>query len=86
VRVKPIRIHPWASDPFARGSYSYAVPGMAACREKLASAVDNRLFFAGEASSAHRFSTAHGAYETGVLAAEAAMAALSRGGSPPNGR
>jgi monoamine oxidase len=72
-RVKPIQIHPWGSDPFARGSYSYAVPGMATCREKLASPVDNRLFFAGEACSIGDFSTAHGAFFTGVAAAEQAL-------------
>jgi monoamine oxidase len=30
-RIKPIHIHPWGADPFARGSYSYALPGMADC-------------------------------------------------------
>jgi len=77
-RVKPIQIHPWGSDPFARGSYSYAVPGMAACREKLARPVDDRLFFAGEACSLGDFSTAHGAFITGVSAAEQALSARAR--------
>jgi monoamine oxidase len=77
-RVKPIQIHPWGSDPFARGSYSYAVPGMAACRETLASPVDDRLFFAGEACSLGDFSTAHGAFITGVSAAEQALGARAR--------
>jgi monoamine oxidase len=36
----------------------------------LAAPVDDRLFFAGEACSPHFFSTAHGAYESGVTAAE----------------
>jgi monoamine oxidase len=35
--------------------------------------VDDRLFFAGEACSADDFSTAHGAYLTGVIAAEAVL-------------
>jgi monoamine oxidase len=74
-RVKPIQMHPWGSDPLARGSYSYAVPGMAACREKLASPVDGRLFFAGEACSRSDFSTAHGAFITGVGAADQVLAA-----------
>src|SRR5262249_12549438 len=69
-RVKPIQIHPWGVDPFACGSYSYAVPGMAACRERLACPVDGRLFFAGEACSRGDFSTAHGAFITGVTAAD----------------
>src|SRR5205823_1223865 len=59
-RVRPIRIHRWGVDPFSRGSYSYAVPGMADCRATLAAPVDDRLFFAGEACSKNDFSTAHG--------------------------
>jgi monoamine oxidase len=68
----------WRGDPFARGSYSYALPGHADDRARLAAPVDNRLFFAGEACSPHFFSTAHGAYETGTAAAEAALASLAR--------
>lgn len=74
-RVRPSLIHPWGMDPFARGSYSYAVPGAAYERGMLAAPVDGRLFFAGEACSTHDFSTAHGAYLTGIAAAEQALAA-----------
>jgi monoamine oxidase len=74
-RIKPLRIHRWAADPYARGSYSYAVPGAADERAVLAETIDARLYFAGEATSPHDFSTAHGAYETGVSAAEAIIAA-----------
>lgn len=74
-RVKPIRIHRWGTDPFARGSYSYALPGMSACRTKLANPVDDRLFFAGEACSHSDFSTAHGGFITGVTAADQVIAA-----------
>lgn len=77
-RIKPLLIHSWGSDPYARGSYSYAVPGAAGERAVLAKAVDGRLFFAGEACSAHDFSTAHGAYLTGIAAAEQAIASLKR--------
>ena len=72
-RLKPIHIHHWAADPFARGAYSYAVPGKADCRAILAAPVDDRLFFAGEACSKHDYSTAHGAFLTGVAAAEQVM-------------
>ena len=79
-RIKPIRTHCWGSDPFALGSYSFASPGFADCRQTLAQPVDDRLFFAGEACSRHDFSTAHGGYLTGVAAADRviARAALSR--------
>lgn len=79
-RLKPGPMHLWAADPFARGSYSFALPGKTACREKLAAAVDQRIFFAGEACSTHDFSTAHGAYFTGIAAAEQVIA-VSRAGA-----
>ena len=74
-RVRPIRVHRWGADPFSRGSYSYALPGMTDCRARLAAPVDGRLFFAGEACSAHHFSTAHGAWITGVAAADQVITA-----------
>ena len=40
--------------------------------------MEQRLFFAGEACSRNDFSTAHGAWATGVSAAEAALVALGR--------
>jgi monoamine oxidase len=71
-----VAVSDWDHDPFARGSYSYARIGNAGARAVLAAPVDERLFFAGEACSAHDFSTAHGAYRTGVAAADAAAASL----------
>jgi monoamine oxidase len=73
-RVRPIGLHRWGVDPFALGSYSYAKPGFADCRLKLAAPVDDRLFFAGEACSFNDFSTAHGGWHTGVRAAEEVIA------------
>ncbi|MEJ2435524.1 MAG: FAD-dependent oxidoreductase, partial [Pseudolabrys sp.] len=72
-RLKPIRIHLWGADPFARGAYSYALPDQAGARAVLAAPVDGRLFFAGEACSKGDFSTAHGGYLTGMAAAEQVM-------------
>jgi monoamine oxidase len=77
-RVQPLALHRWGSDPFARGSYSYALPGRAECRDALAAPVDDRLFFAGEACSRHDYSTAHGAFLSGVAAAEQAIATQGR--------
>ena len=74
-RVRPIRIHRWGLDPLALGSYSFALPGAVDDRAKLAAPVDNRLFFAGEACSTHDYSTAHGAWHTGVAAADQVIAA-----------
>jgi len=77
-RLHPIAATAWGSDPFARGSYSHAMPGHADARGVLAAPVDRRLFFAGEACSAHDFSTAHGAYRSGVAAADEVIAALGK--------
>lgn len=77
-RVKPAGMHAWGTDPFARGSYSSALLGRADSRAVLAAPVDDRLFFAGEACSRHDFSTAHGAYLTGIAAAEQVMKARRR--------
>ena len=79
-RVAPLALHGWSGDPFARGAYSYALPGRADDRAALAAPVDGRLFFAGEACSREDFSTAHGAYLTGIAAAEQAIGALRRRG------
>lgn len=68
-RIGFIRVHRWARDPFARGSYSYALPGHADDRAVLAAPVEGRIFFAGEACSPADFSTAHGAFATGDAAA-----------------
>jgi monoamine oxidase len=69
----------WGRDPFARGSYSYALPGHADARAALAAPVDGRVFFAGEACSPHDFTTAHGAYLTGIEAADEVIALRPRG-------
>jgi monoamine oxidase len=66
----------WAGNAHVGGSYSYAKPGGADCRSVLAAPVDSRIFFAGEACSVTRFSTAHGAYESGVAAADALIGSL----------
>jgi monoamine oxidase len=77
-KLKPLAESRWALDPFARGSYSHALPGHAGDRVVLAAPVDGRLFFAGEATSPNFFSTAHGARDSGERAAKEAMATLAK--------
>ena len=72
-KLKPLAESRWAHDPFARGSYSHALPGHAGKRAVLAAPVDGRLFFAGEATSPNFFSTAHGAHDSGERAAREVM-------------
>jgi monoamine oxidase len=69
-RLTPILATGWARDPYALGSYSHALPGQAAARAVLATPVNDRIAFAGEATSAQFFSTAHGAFESGLAAAQ----------------
>lgn len=74
-KLTPLAESRWGHDRFAQGAYSAARPGHADARAALASPVDGHLFFAGEATSPHFFSTAHGALESGVRAAGEVLAA-----------
>jgi monoamine oxidase len=68
----------WAREPYSRGSYSYATIGFSHARRILAEPFEERIFFAGEACSSADFSTAHGAFRTGVVAADQALKALRK--------
>ena len=81
-KLKPLSESRWAHDPFARGSYSHALPGHADKRAALAAQVDGRLFFAGEATSPNFFSTAHGARDSGERAAREVVAAKRLSATP----
>ncbi len=83
--LRPLIASSWSRDTRIGGAYSYALPGHAAARRRLARPFEDRLFFAGEATNAQDFSTAHGAHDSGVRAAQEALAALqSRSGGGPN--
>jgi len=58
----------WATDPWTFGSYASALPGQFHQRKSLPLAIDNKLFFAGEAT-ARAHGTCSGAYWSGVRAA-----------------
>ncbi|WP_294190951.1 NAD(P)/FAD-dependent oxidoreductase [uncultured Sphingomonas sp.] len=76
-RFTPITTTRWRHEAWIEGSYSHARVGQADQRTVLSQPIDDRLFFAGEACSPHDFSTAHGARDTGIAAAEAALRALT---------
>jgi monoamine oxidase len=66
----------WASDPQAFGSYSYLPAGSGfSTRKHLAAPIADRVFFAGEATSSDYPATVHGAYLSGLDAAESLLAA-----------
>lgn len=76
-RIKVATATHWVSDPFVRGGYSCALPGQADLRRLLREPIGDRVFLAGEAVSDHAFSTAHGARQSGLAAADRALAVLS---------
>lgn len=60
----------WASDTYTYGSYSFNKVGMKkTVRQDLATPINNRLYFAGEATHQDYFGTVHGAYLSGQAAA-----------------
>ena len=75
--LRPLITTDWTRTSYIGGAYSYALPGQAGARAMLARPFEGRLFFAGEATHAFDFSTAHGAHDSGVRAAEEAIAALA---------
>lgn len=68
----------WMQDPWARGSYSYALAGQAHRRAQLSEPLHERVFYAGEACSVHHAGTIHGAWASGVNAAERALDVVGR--------
>lgn len=68
----------WTTEPWTRGSYSCALPGQAHQRTELARALDERLFFAGEATTVSDAACCHGAYRSGIRAAQEISQALTR--------
>jgi monoamine oxidase len=70
--------HDWATDPYARGAYSYGeVDGLGAA-QRFARPRESTLFFAGEATdSTGRSGTVHGALASGQRAAREVLASLS---------
>ena len=87
-RPRAMRRTAWSTDPFARGSFSFAAVGSTPQdRTTLATPVDDRVFFAGEATSADMPGTVAGAQASGGRAAAEVMAvAAQASGSPSSAR
>jgi monoamine oxidase len=62
-------LHDWADDPFSRGAYSYVPVNGLEAQQTLSRPVDNKLFFAGEATAVGHIGTVHGAIQSGQRAA-----------------
>ena len=66
----------WTRDPLTLGSYSCALPGQSHQRSELARSIDDKVFFAGEATTSSHQSTCHGAFLSGIRAAQEIANAL----------
>ncbi|MEZ5405016.1 MAG: NAD(P)/FAD-dependent oxidoreductase [Verrucomicrobiia bacterium] len=72
--LKDVYIANWGKEPYFRGLYSFPTPHTNGLREKLAESLDQKIYFAGEATHAGGASgTAHGALETGEAVAQAIL-------------
>jgi monoamine oxidase len=69
-------IHDWHDDPFARGAYTYVPVNALEAQHALALPVENKLFFAGEATSVGHVGTVHGAIQSGQRAAAEVLRAV----------
>ena len=63
-------VHDWRHDPFSHGAYSYVPVNGLAAQKILSQPIENRLFFAGEATSMGHIGTVHGAIQSGQRAAQ----------------
>lgn len=68
----------WSSDPYSYGAYSFlSVGAKAEYYDTLAQPIDNRVFFAGEATHRAYPGTVHGAYLSGIREAGRVMKSFS---------
>jgi monoamine oxidase len=70
-RLVAAKLVDWSADPYIQMGYSHTAVGGTGLREKLGQSIDDRLFFAGEATSVLRPGTVHGAIESGWAVADA---------------
>jgi monoamine oxidase len=75
-RVKKAVTTHWSSDVFINGAYSCAKPGHGDARKAFAMPIRERIFLAGEHVHPTFQATAHGAFETGEMAAAKAIGLL----------
>lgn len=71
----------WTKDADILGAYSYVRPGCASDRFALSEPIGDKIFLAGEAVSIRSYATCHGAYQSGLEAADKALASIDARGS-----
>ncbi|MGH8193738.1 MAG: flavin monoamine oxidase family protein [Woeseiaceae bacterium] len=70
----------WTKDADILGAYSYVRPGCASDRFALSEPIGDKLFLAGEAVSIRSYATCHGAYQSGLEAADKALVSIGARG------
>ena len=82
-KITAMKATAWAGEPMTLGSYSYAEVGAISARRDLGIPIDERLFFAGEATNIHHYATCHGAFLAGRdVALKIKAALMSDQGNP----
>jgi monoamine oxidase len=85
-QIRAVAATAWVRDPDILGGYSFALPGKAHLRPRLAEPLAERVFFAGEACSLAAFGTVHGARASGEAAVRAVARRLGAPCSAPDAR
>lgn len=75
--VRQAAVSRWEAEPYIRGAYAAKRPGTGDRRAALRRPLEDRLYFAGEATPEVAFSSCHGAYLSGIVAVDALAAAVS---------
>jgi len=78
-RLKRTHATRWSKEPWILGAFPFASPGGQWARKALSQPVGERLWFAGEAVHETLWGTVGGAWESGELAADAAIKRLGSG-------
>ncbi len=77
----------WLVNPWTRGAYAAARPGMAHLREDLAAPIESRIYFAGEATYNTTYSGSYAAaYASGLRSSRAIIDCLAREDGQPRQR
>ncbi len=70
-------IQDWGDEQYIQGAFSYSKPGTENAREIIAENINNRIYFAGEAThTGGHAATVHGAMETGLRAVNEILNAI----------
>lgn len=74
--VRRTAVTRWNEDPWSLGAFSAAAPGSQSARRTMIEALNNRVWFAGEAAHETLWGTVGGAWESGERAATEALKSI----------